>query len=105
MSISISSNMIDIIGYTGGSIFAVNSIPHIFTVVKKHINIDVPEQQINTGMLISNTIAGTLLIIYGVIQDIKPIYMSFAMITCTNLIGILIKIWYMLPISNTQHLY
>ena len=94
------TKLTDILGYTGGSMLAINVIPQVLETLKDNVNIDFPERNIGTAVYITNVIGASCLTIFGVLLDLTPIYVTMPIIAIANLLGIILKIgiW----ISNRQ---
>jgi uncharacterized protein with PQ loop repeat len=105
MSFSVSLNLIDSLGYTGGSMVAFNSIPTIISVLKDNVDVSMPEEKINVAVLFMNVIGGSLLIAYGVLLDLMPIYITFSVIVLANIIGIFVKIGLCISKNRNEILY
>jgi hypothetical protein len=84
---------------------AFNSIPTILSVLKDNVDVSMPEEKINVAVLFMNVIGGSLLITYGVLLDLMPIYITFSVIVLANIIGIFVKIGLFISQNRKEILY
>jgi hypothetical protein len=80
----------DILGYTGFSMLSVNFAPVVLNVLKDYIEIPIHENM-NHAVMISNIVAGSLILSYAILEGLKPIYMTVPVIISLNTIALILK--------------
>jgi uncharacterized protein with PQ loop repeat len=100
-----SINLISTLGYTGGGMISFNAIPPIMSAIKDNVSVDMPDEKINMAVMFMNIIGGSLLIAYGILLNLVPIYMTFSVIVLANAFGVILKIGFCISENRNNTLY
>jgi uncharacterized protein with PQ loop repeat len=95
------------LGYIGGSMLALQAVPYTISAFKENSEIiqHSEENQMDVGIIITNIIGSTLMLFYGILDDLQPIYVSMSVIMFSNIISITVKIIVYIKKKHTQRLY
>lgn len=84
----------EILGYTGCSMLCLNAVPPVVASIREFVDISAATSTgttITTGIMISNVVAGSFLIAYGVLEKLPPLYFTFPTLVFGNLLAIVVR--------------
>lgn len=96
----------NIVGYTGFSILVTQNVPAILTVMEPYfdnLNIDLGRTQ--TSSMVIQCIAGTIILIYGILENNSVIYLTIPAIVFLNVVALGIKLYFVIKEKRNNIYY
>lgn len=98
-------NINEVIGELGFSMLCLNSIPPVVMSLKDYVDIELISDRVNVAGMISNVIAGSLLLTYGILENMKPLYATMPILIFGNLLGLGLKMGQYIKKNKKETLY
>lgn len=107
MGITFSSPLSETLGYIGGSMLSLQAVPYAISIFKENSEIlqTSENRKMNKGIIITNIIGSSLMIVYGVLDELQPVYVSMSVILLSNLVTMTVQIIFYFKKKYTQRLY
>lgn len=95
----------EIIGFTGFSILATQSIPSILNILKDHLDLNVGLNDTAYASMCINITSGSLILAYGVLMNDVPVISTIPVMIFLNLLGLCVKLYFTIKQNRGSSLY
>lgn len=95
----------EIIGFTGFSLLATQSIPSILNILKDHIDLNFGINDTVYASICINISSGSLILAYGVLMNDVPIISTIPVMIFLNFLGLCIKLYFTFKQNRATSLY
>lgn len=77
---------VNLLGFTGSSIIAAQSVPLALAPLQDHFSFVIPES-VQFSQMGANVVGGSLLLAYAVIKELQPLWTTVPFLILANLMG------------------